>query len=127
MLKLWDAIDGASKAGKGAFLIYQESSLVIRAIRDYFTADIGEILIDTDDIFDQAKQFMNHVMPETANRVKRYRDDAPLFSRFQIEHQIETAFSRTVNPVSYTHLDVYKRQPIVIPNKITRHIPFTLC
>ncbi len=97
MLKLWTAIDGAAKAGKGAFLIYQESSLVIRAIRDYFTADIGEILIDTDDIFDQAQQFMNHVMPETANRVKRYRDDAALFSRFQIEHQIETAFSRTVN------------------------------
>ncbi len=97
MLKLWDAIDGASRSGKGAFLIYQESSLVIRAIRDYFTADIGEILIDTDDIFEQAQQFMNHVMPETANRVKRYRDDAALFSRFQIEHQIETAFSRTVN------------------------------
>ncbi len=97
MLKLWEAIDGAAKAGKGAFLIYQESSLVIRAIRDYFTADIGEILIDTDDIFEQAQQFMNHVMPETANRVKRYRDDAALFSRFQIEHQIETAFSRTVN------------------------------
>ncbi|KNZ31817.1 MAG: ribonuclease E [Methylibium sp. NZG] len=97
MLKLWTAIDGASKAGKGAFLIYQESSLVIRAIRDYFTADIGEILIDTDDIFDQAQQFMSHVMPETAHKVKRYRDDAPLFSRFQIEHQIETAFSRTVN------------------------------
>jgi ribonuclease E len=97
MLKLWEAIDSAAKAGKGAFLIYQESSLVIRAIRDYFTADIGEILIDTDDIFDQAHQFMNHVMPETANRVKRYRDDASLFSRFQIEHQIETAFSRTVN------------------------------
>jgi ribonuclease E len=97
MLKLWDAIDGASKVGKGAFLIYQESSLVIRAIRDYFTADIGEILIDTDDIYDQAQQFMNHVMPDNAHRVKRYRDDAPLFSRFQIEHQIETAFSRTVN------------------------------
>ncbi len=97
MLKLWTAIDGASKAGKGAFLIYQESSLVIRAIRDYFTADVGEILIDTDDIFDQAQQFMAHVMPETAHKVKRYRDDAPLFSRFQIEHQIETAFSRTVN------------------------------
>ncbi len=97
MLKLWSAIDGAARAGKGAFLIYQESSLVIRAIRDYFTADIGEILIDTDDIFDQAQQFMAHVMPETAHKVKRYRDDAPLFSRFQIEHQIETAFSRTVN------------------------------
>src|SRR6201992_107032 len=97
MLKLWDAIDAASKPGKGAFLIYQESSLVIRAIRDYFTADIGEILIDTDDIYEQAQQFMNHVMPESASRVKRYRDDAALFSRFQIEHQIETAFSRTVN------------------------------
>ena len=66
MLKLWDAIDGASKGQQGAFLIYQESSLVIRAIRDYFTADIGEILIDTDDIYEQAQRFMNHVMPETA-------------------------------------------------------------
>ncbi|HEY2560318.1 MAG TPA: Rne/Rng family ribonuclease [Caldimonas sp.] len=97
LLKLWTAIDGAAKAGKGAFLIYQESSLVIRAIRDYFTADVGEILIDTDDIYEQAQQFMSHVMPETAHKVKRYRDDAALFSRFQIEHQIETAFSRTVN------------------------------
>src|SRR6185503_11952875 len=52
---------------------------------------------DTDDIYEQAHQFMNHVMPESASRVKRYRDDIPLFSRFQIEHQIETAFSRTVN------------------------------
>ncbi len=96
LLKLWNAIDGAAKSGKGAFLIYQESSLVIRAIRDYFNNDIGEILIDTDDIFEQAHQFMAHVMPEQEHRVKRYRDDAPLFSRFQIEHQIETAYSRTV-------------------------------
>ncbi|WIV96645.1 Rne/Rng family ribonuclease [Kinneretia aquatilis] len=97
MLKLWTAIDDAAKGGKGAYLIYQESSLVIRAIRDYFTADVGEILIDTDDLFEQAHQFMNHVMPDQGHRVKRYRDDAPLFSRFQIEHQIETAHSRTVN------------------------------
>ena len=69
---------------------------MIRAIRDYFNDDIGDILIDTDDIYEQAQQFMNHVMPESAARVKRYRDDAPLFSRFQIEHQIETAFTRTV-------------------------------
>jgi ribonuclease E len=96
LLKLWGAIDGAAKAGKGAFLIYQESSLVIRAIRDYFNSDIGDILIDTDDVYDQAHQFMSHVMPEHAARVKRYRDDAPLFSRFQIEHQIESAYSRTV-------------------------------
>src|SRR5512137_2500627 len=97
LLKLWNAIDGASKGGKGAFLIYQESSLVIRAIRDYFNHDIGDILIDTDDVYEQAQQFMAHVMPEHAARVKRYRDDAPLFSRFQIEHQIESAFTRTVN------------------------------
>lgn len=96
LLKLWDAIDGASKGGKGAFLIYQESSLVIRAIRDYFNNDIGDILIDTDDVYEQAQQFMAHVMPEHAARVKRYRDDAPLFSRFQIEHQIESAYARTV-------------------------------
>jgi ribonuclease E len=70
--------------------------LVIRAIRDYFNSDIGDILIDTDDIYEQAQQFMSHVMPEFAPRVKRYRDDAPLFSRFQIEHQIESAYARTV-------------------------------
>ncbi|MDP1956622.1 MAG: ribonuclease E/G, partial [Rhodocyclaceae bacterium] len=80
----------------GAFLIYQESSLVIRAIRDYFHAEIGEILIDTDDIYEQAQQFMSHVMPGNVARVKRYNDDVPLFSRFQIEHQIESAYSRQV-------------------------------
>jgi ribonuclease E len=96
LLKLWAAIEGAAKGGKGAYLIYQESSLVIRAIRDYFSHDIGDILIDTDDVYEQAQQFMAHVMPEHAARVKRYRDDAPLFSRFQIEHQIESAYARTV-------------------------------
>ncbi|WP_310626155.1 Rne/Rng family ribonuclease [Limnohabitans sp.] len=96
LLKLWAAIDGA-KGAKGAFLIYQESSLVIRAIRDYFNHDIGDILIDTDDIYEQAHQFMAHVMPEHAARVKRYSDETPLFSRFQIEHQIESAYARTVN------------------------------
>ena len=96
LMQLWRAIEGANTQGNGAFLIYQESSLVIRAIRDYFQPDIGEILIDTDDIHDQAQQFMAHVMPDMVHRVKRYRDDVPLFSRFQIEHQIETAYSRTV-------------------------------
>ncbi len=96
LLKLWNAIDGAGKSNKGAFLIYQESSLVIRAIRDYFNVEIGDILIDTDDLYEQAAQFMSHVMPEHAERVKRYRDDTPLFSRFQIEHQIESAYARTV-------------------------------
>jgi len=96
LMQLWRAIEGAGHSAPGAFLIYQESSLVIRAIRDYFQPDIGEILIDTDDIYEQAQQFMSHVMPDMVHRVKRYRDDVPLFSRFQIEHQIETAYSRTV-------------------------------
>jgi ribonuclease E len=96
LLQLWRAVDSAAQGTHGAFLIYQESSLVIRAIRDYFHADIGEILIDTDEIHEQARQFMAHVMPDMLERVKRYRDDIPLFSRFQIEHQIETAYSRMV-------------------------------
>ncbi len=96
LLQLWGAIDGAAKAQNGAFLIYQESSLVIRAIRDYFHSEIGEILIDTDDVFEQAQQFMAHVMPGNVSKVKRYHDDVPLFSRFQIEHQIESAYSRQV-------------------------------
>ncbi|MBY0556242.1 MAG: Rne/Rng family ribonuclease, partial [Burkholderiaceae bacterium] len=96
LMQLWRAIEGAGKSASGAFLIYQESSLVIRAIRDYFQPDIGEILIDTDEIYEQAHQFMSHVMPDMVHRVKRYSDDVPLFSRFQIEHQIETAYSRTV-------------------------------
>ncbi|HEY2969863.1 MAG TPA: Rne/Rng family ribonuclease [Casimicrobiaceae bacterium] len=96
LMQLWQAIDGAAKMQSGAFLIYQESSLVIRAIRDYFHPDIGELLIDTESIFEQAQQFMSHVMPANVNRVKLYKDDVPLFSRFQIEHQIETAYARQV-------------------------------
>ncbi len=97
LLQLWSAIEGAAKQQSGAFLIYLEGSLVIRAIRDYFHSEIGEILIDTDEVYEQARAFMGTVMPGNVNRVKRYRDDVPLFSRFQIEHQIETAFVRQVN------------------------------
>ena len=96
LLQLWTAVESASTIQNGPFLIYQEGSLVIRAIRDYFQPDIGEILIDTPDIHEQAIQFMNHVMPGHVARVKLYQDETPLFSRFQIEHQIETAFSREV-------------------------------
>lgn len=96
LTQLWAAIDGASAMQPGAYLIYQEGSLVIRAIRDYFSSDIGEILIDTPDIHEQAVQFMNHVMPGNVARVKLYQDEIPLFTRFQIEHQIESAFAREV-------------------------------
>ena len=84
------------RANPAPFLIVEESNLVIRAIRDYFQPDIGEILVDSDDIYEQARQFMSHVMPDMVGRVKRYREETPLFSRFQIEHQIESAYSRTV-------------------------------
>ena len=97
LLQLWRAIDSVATEQKAPLLIFQEGSLVIRAIRDYFQPEIGEILIDTDEIFEQAQAFMAQVMPNNVNRVKRYRDDVPLFSRFQIEHQIETAFGRQVN------------------------------
>jgi ribonuclease E len=97
LLQLWSAIEGAANQQSGHFLIYLEGSLVIRAIRDYFQPDIGEILIDTDDVYEQARAFMGTVMPGNINRIKRYHDDVPLFSRFQIEHQIESAYSRQVN------------------------------
>jgi ribonuclease E len=98
LMQLWRAIESASQSGQTGqpMLIYLESSLVIRAIRDYFQPDIGEILIDTIEIHDQARAFMDIVMPDNVGKVKRYHDDVPLFSRFQIEHQIETAYSRTV-------------------------------
>ena len=96
LMQLWKAITDAVSQVKAPELIYLESSLVIRAIRDYFNPDIGEILIDTEDVFNQAKTFVDLVMPDVSARVKRYRDDVPLFSRFQIEHQIETAHSRQV-------------------------------
>jgi ribonuclease E len=96
LMQLWRAIEGAAGSQSAPFLILQEGSLVIRAIRDYYHPDIGEILIDTDEIYEQARQFMSHVMPNMVHRVKLYKDHVPLFSRFQIEHQIETAFSRSV-------------------------------
>ncbi len=106
LMQLWGAIEQAANDRTPAedgryrpkpFLIYLESSLVIRAIRDYFQPDIGEILIDTEEIYEQAQAFMQTVMPGNVHKVKLYRDDVPLFSRFQIEHQIESAFSRQVS------------------------------
>ena len=94
--QLWDAIDGAAKTEKAPSLIYLESSLVVRAIRDYFNPEIGEILVDTEEIYQQALAFMSTVMPDNVDRIKRYEDDVPLFSRFQIEHQIESAHAREV-------------------------------
>ena len=94
--QLWSAIAGAAEAQSGAFLIYQESNLVVRAIRDYFNTDIEEIIIDKKSIYDQAHQFMSHVMPNYADRIKFYDDELSLFTKYGIENQIESAFLREV-------------------------------
>jgi ribonuclease E len=96
LAQLWQAISKAGAERPAPFLIYQESSLVIRAIRDYLRTDIGEILIDTQEIYERALKFMQQVMPHNVHKLKLYEDDIPLFSRYQIEHQIESAFSREV-------------------------------
>ncbi|WP_304678677.1 Rne/Rng family ribonuclease [Neisseria bergeri] len=95
--QLWQAIEEAGEAHHDPYLLFMESSLLIRAIRDYFRPDIGEILVDNQEVYDQVAEFMSYVMPGNAGRLKLYEDHTPLFSRFQIEHQIESAFSRSVS------------------------------
>ena len=95
--QLWEAIEEAGKAHHDPYLLFMESSLLIRAIRDYFRPDIGEILVDNQEVYDQVAEFMSYVMPSNVGRLKLYQDHTPLFSRFQIEHQIESAFSRSVS------------------------------
>ena len=96
LLKLWRAIETAASERSGPFLVYQESNVIIRAIRDYFDRDVSEILIDDEQVYGQARDFIAQVMPESATRVRRYEGRVPLFSRFQIESQIESAFSHSV-------------------------------
>ena len=96
LLKLWNSIDDASRERKAPFLIYQESNVIIRAIRDYLRKDIGEVLIDSKKVYDEAQGFVQQVMQDFQHKIKLYSDETPLFSRFQIESQIETAFEREV-------------------------------
>ena len=96
LLQLADAIKIAADSQPAPFLIYQEGDVITRAVRDYMRDDIGEILIDTDAAFEQASGFVGQVMPHLKSRVKRYNSDVPLFNRYQIEGQIESAFQREV-------------------------------
>jgi ribonuclease E len=96
LLHLWRAIQKSANEREAPFLIYQDSNVIIRAIRDYLRADIGEILIDDPEVAQQAKDFMQQVMPNNLKKIRLYSDDVPLFSRFQIESQIESAFQRDV-------------------------------
>jgi len=96
LLQLWKAIEQSAGSRPAPFLIYQESNVIIRSIRDHLRADIGEILIDDESTFNQAMQFIRQVMPNNERKLKRYEDQVPLFSRYQIESQIESAFQREV-------------------------------
>jgi len=96
LLQLWRSVEEAAKQRPAPFLVYQESNIVVRAIRDYLRNDIGEILIDKPEVYEQAREFMRQVMPASLHKVKLYEDSVPLFSRFQIESQIATAFQREV-------------------------------
>jgi len=96
LLQLWKSISEAANKQRAPFLIYQESKLFIRALRDYLRSDIGEILIDEESLYNDAREFMQQVMPNALRKLKLYKDDTPLFTRYQIETQIESAFDRQV-------------------------------
>ncbi len=96
LLQLWDAFESAASDRPAPFLIYQESNVIIRALRDYFRNDINEVLIDSLEVFETAKQFIEQVMPNRINKIKLYEDNVPMFNRFQIENQIESAYRREV-------------------------------
>ena len=96
LLQLWKSISAAAISQKAPFLIYQESKLFIRALRDYLRTDIGEILVDEESLYNDARDFMQQVMPNALRKLKLYKDDTPLFTRYQIETQIENAFDRQV-------------------------------
>ena len=95
--EVWNAIAQAAEGRTAPFLIYQESKAIIRALRDYLSDDIGEILVDNQEIFSEAQQYMQRFMPAGLRKLKFYEDSVPLFTRFQIENQIESAHSHKVN------------------------------
>ena len=96
LVELWSAIDAASTGRAAPYLIYQENNVVARVIRDYFRDDIGEVLIDDEATYEEARSLMQQLMPQSLSRLKLYQDKVPLFTRYQIEHQIETAHRREV-------------------------------
>ncbi len=95
--EVWNAISQAAEGRPAPFLIYQESKAIIRALRDYLADDIGEILVDNQEVFNEAQQYMQRFMPASLRKLKLYEDAVPLFTRFQIENQIESAHSHKVN------------------------------
>ena len=96
LIMLWEAIQEAGTKHPAPLLIFQESNIIIRALRDYYRSDIGEILIDDEEVFKEAEVFINTIMPQIGDKIKLYDDQIPLFTRFQVESQIQTAYERNV-------------------------------
>ena len=96
LLQLWESISKAAAVAKPKELLFQESNVIIRAVRDYLRDDVGQVLIDSPEAFKQATDFVSQVMPKYLPRIQLYEDNIPMFNRFQIESQIETAFQREV-------------------------------
>jgi ribonuclease E len=96
LTQLWDAVKAASEEEKAPALLLQESNVIIRAIRDYLREDIDQVIIDSPEAYQLALTFINHIMPQYQSRLQLYEDTTPMFNRFQIESQIETAFQREV-------------------------------
>src|SRR5688572_22880102 len=96
LLEIWTTVDKAAKEKAAPFLVYQESGIMIRALRDYLRPEIGEVMVDSVEAYEEAREFIQHVMPANLPKLKLYQDHIPLFSRFQIESQIESAHDRRV-------------------------------
>ncbi|RKZ84205.1 MAG: ribonuclease E/G, partial [Gammaproteobacteria bacterium] len=96
LVQLWTAIDKATQERSAPFLVYQESNIIIRALRDYLRKDVGEILVDSPEVYQTGYDFMRMVMPHELEKFKLYQDKVPLFTRYQIDSQIETAFRHEV-------------------------------
>jgi ribonuclease E len=97
LLQLWNTINEEAVNAKAPHFLFQESNVIVRAIRDYLRQDVGEVIVDSEDAFNLAAAFIGTVMPDFSNKVKLYKDQIPLFNRYQIENQIETAFCREVS------------------------------
>ena len=97
LLQLWNTINDEAAGAKAPHFLFQESNVIVRAIRDYLRQDVGEVIVDSEEAFNLAAAFIGTVMPDFKNKVKLYKDQIPLFNRYQIENQIETAFCREVS------------------------------
>jgi ribonuclease E len=113
LLGIWEAIKKAVVSRPAPFLIFQDSDAIVRALRDHLANDVGEIIVDDAATFEEARQFMERAMPQNIRKLRMYEDPVPLFTRFQIESQIESAFSHVVTLPSGGSLVIEQTEALV--------------